>query len=82
MKTISWAKWLISSSEPIYLLVNTLATPNPIDVMYANDWIEKAFPLYHGTPLAYLIAQSPWLVQIKPESHIPLSQLLDSKTIS
>lgn len=82
MRKMTWVQWLISSSEPVYLLINTLANPNPINVMYANDWIEKAFPLYYRTPLAHLIAQSPWLVQIKPESHIPLSQLLDSKTFS
>ncbi|WP_438873196.1 hypothetical protein [Providencia hangzhouensis] len=37
--------------------------------MFANDWVEQAFPIYNGTALAHLIGQSPWLVKLKPSAY-------------
>ncbi|HFT1529140.1 TPA: DUF4123 domain-containing protein [Providencia stuartii] len=83
MRPTPWTTWLSEPHrDPVYLLLNTLAQPNPTDVLFANDWIEQAFPLYNGTPLAHLIAQSPWLVKLKPSAAVPLGQLLDRKGFS
>lgn len=83
MRPTPWTTWLTEPNrDPVYLLLNTLAQPNPTDVLFANDWVEQAFPLYNGTPLAHLIAQSPWLVKLKPSALAPLGQLLDRKGLS
>ncbi|WP_241750951.1 DUF4123 domain-containing protein [Providencia rettgeri] len=83
MRLTPWTTWLTASNtDPIYLLLNTLATPNPTDLLFANDWVEQAFPIYNGTALAHLIGQSPWLVKLKPSAYAPLGQLLDRKGLS
>ncbi|MEX6221174.1 hypothetical protein AB6G21_11270 [Providencia hangzhouensis] len=51
MRLTPWTTWLTASNtDPIYLLLNTLATtPNPTDLLFANDWVQQAFPIYNGT---------------------------------
>ncbi|AFH93762.1 MULTISPECIES: DUF4123 domain-containing protein [Providencia] len=83
MKSNDWTRWLTEpSTVPVYLMLNTLSSPNPTDLLFANDWVEQSFPLYNGTSLAHLIAQSPWLVQLKVKAYAPLGQLLDRKALS
>ncbi|MFP4815722.1 DUF4123 domain-containing protein [Providencia hangzhouensis] len=75
--------WLTASNtDPIYLLLNTLATPNPRQLLFANDWVEQAFPIYNGTALAHLIGQSPWLVKLKPSAYAPLGNCLTVQGLS
>ncbi|WP_340617792.1 DUF4123 domain-containing protein [Xenorhabdus entomophaga] len=76
--TTSWTTWLSAPNKaPVFLIVNQLAAPNPVDIFYANDWVAQAFPLYSGTPLAHLMEQGPWLIQPKAGSLAPLGRLLD-----
>ncbi|MEQ1963122.1 DUF4123 domain-containing protein [Xenorhabdus khoisanae] len=82
MKT-SWTTWMGGSDKlPVYLIINPLATPNPVNILYVNDWVEQAFPLYSGTPLAHLMEQGPWLIQPKVNSLPTLARLLDCRAFS
>ncbi|WP_338803074.1 DUF4123 domain-containing protein [Xenorhabdus griffiniae] len=79
----SWTTWLGEPDKsPVYLIVNPLAAPSPVNTLYANDWVEQAFPLYNGTPLAHLMEQGPWLIQPKMDCLPPLARLLDRRAFS
>ncbi|WP_323872129.1 DUF4123 domain-containing protein [Xenorhabdus doucetiae] len=79
----SWTTWLNTPHKaPVFLIVNQLAVPNPVDLFYANDWVAQAFPLYSGTPLAHLMEQGPWLIQPKADSLTSLGHLLDRRALS
>jgi hypothetical protein len=80
---ISWATWLGESGKPpVYLMINPLAMPNPVNTLYVNDWVEQAFPLYNGTPLAHLVEQGAWLIQPKADSLPLLAHQLDRRAFS
>ncbi|MDX7987857.1 DUF4123 domain-containing protein [Xenorhabdus sp. 12] len=79
----SWTAWFSAPDKaPVFLIVNQLAVPNPVDIFYANDWVAQAFPLYSGTPLAHLMEQGPWLIQPKADSLSSLGRLLDRRALS
>lgn len=79
----TWLSWLTALSQnDVYFLINTLAEPNPIKRFYANDWIEEAFPIYHGTALAHLSDISPWLVKVKRSQLFHLGKMLDNEPFS
>ncbi|MGJ3352982.1 DUF4123 domain-containing protein [Providencia sp. Je.9.19] len=79
----TWLSWLTGTSQnDVYFLINTLSDPNPIKRFYTHDWIEEAFPIYHGTALAHLVEVSPWLVKIKRSQLFHLGQALDNKPYS
>ncbi|WP_445493622.1 DUF4123 domain-containing protein [Photorhabdus sp. SF281] len=81
--SINWQQWLSAPNKPpIFFMLNSLAKPNPVTLFYKNDWVEQAFPLYSGTPMDHLLAQSPWLVQPKSGCLAIISHLLDSHTLS
>ncbi|CBJ80227.1 conserved hypothetical protein [Xenorhabdus bovienii str. Jollieti] len=81
--TVCWITWLHAQEKaPIFFIVNQLAIPNPVDTFYANGWVEQAFPLYNGTPLAHLMEQGPWLIQPTADSLVPLGRLLDRHALS
>ncbi|ERT10605.1 DUF4123 domain-containing protein [Photorhabdus temperata] len=81
--SINWQQWLTASNRPpVFFMLNSLAKPNPVTLFYKNDWVEQAFPLYSGTPMDHLLAQSPWLVQPKSGCLAIISHLLDSQTLS
>ncbi|WP_434525022.1 DUF4123 domain-containing protein [Photorhabdus asymbiotica] len=81
--SISWQQWLTTpNKQPVFFMLNSLANPNPVTLFYTNDWVEQAFPLYSGTPMDHLLAQSPWLVQAKPGCLSIIGHLLDSQTLS
>ncbi|PHM33561.1 hypothetical protein Xmau_04512 [Xenorhabdus mauleonii] len=78
-----WTTWFSAPNKaPVFLIVNQLAAPNPVDIFYANDWVAQAFPLYSGTPLAHLMEQGPWLIQPKAASLSSLGRLLDRRALS
>ncbi|OTA20404.1 hypothetical protein Xbed_01434 [Xenorhabdus beddingii] len=80
---VNWTTWLGEPDKPlVYLMVNPLATPNPVNTLYVNDWVEQTFPLYSGTPLAHLMGQGPWLIQPKTDSLASLGRLLDRRALS
>ncbi|TDB49219.1 DUF4123 domain-containing protein [Photorhabdus khanii] len=81
--SINWQQWLTASNKPpVFFMLNSLAEPNPVTLFYKNDWVEQAFPLYSGTPMDHLLAQSPWLVQPKSGYLSVIGHLLDSQTLS
>ncbi|MCT8346799.1 DUF4123 domain-containing protein [Photorhabdus temperata] len=81
--SINWQQWLTTPDKPpVFFMLNSLAEPNPIGRFYKNDWVEQAFPLYSGTPMDHLLAQSPWLVQPRSGYLSVIGHLLDSKTLS
>ncbi|ETS30948.1 protein of unknown function (DUF4123) [Photorhabdus khanii NC19] len=81
--SINWQQWLTTSNRPpVFFMLNSLAEPNPVTLFYKNDWVEQAFPLYSGTPMDHLLAQSPWLVQPKSGYLSVIGYLLDSQTLS
>ncbi|MBD2784179.1 DUF4123 domain-containing protein [Xenorhabdus sp. DI] len=79
----SWQAWLSESNDaPVFFILNSLATPNPVEHFYRNDWVEQAFPLYSGTPMRKMLKQSPWLVQAKPRQLSQIGMMLDRHAIS
>ncbi|WP_387463639.1 DUF4123 domain-containing protein [Photorhabdus sp. RM323S] len=81
--SINWQQWLTAPNRPpVFFILNSLAKPDPVTLFYKNDWVEQAFPLYSGTPMDHLLAQSPWLVQPKSSCLSVIGHLLDSKTLS
>ncbi|WP_445494964.1 DUF4123 domain-containing protein [Photorhabdus sp. SF281] len=81
--SINWQQWLSTPDKPpVFFMLNSLAEPNPVGHFYKNNWVEQAFPLYSGTPMDHLLAQSPWLVQPKSGCLAIISHLLDSHTLS
>ncbi|MDC9580358.1 DUF4123 domain-containing protein [Xenorhabdus sp. PR6a] len=83
MEYTDWKTWLSHQDRgDCYFLVNSLANPNPVQLFYANDWIEEAFPLYSGTPMNDLLAQSPWLIKPKAKCLPELALLLDKHEFS
>ncbi|MDX8001059.1 DUF4123 domain-containing protein [Xenorhabdus sp. Reich] len=83
MACTDWKIWLSHQDEgDCYFLVNSLATPNPVQLFYVNDWIEEAFPLYSGTQMNDLLAQSPWLIKPKTKYLPELAVLLDKHEFS
>ncbi|NHB88383.1 DUF4123 domain-containing protein [Photorhabdus tasmaniensis] len=81
--SINWQQWLTAPNRPpVFFILNSLAKPDPVTLFYKNDWVEQAFPLYSGTPMDHLLAQSPWLVQPKSSYLSVIGHLLDSKTLS
>ncbi|WP_416775902.1 DUF4123 domain-containing protein [Xenorhabdus budapestensis] len=81
--TTSWQAWLNKPNDaPVFFILNSLATPNPVDQFYRNDWIEQAFPLYSGTPMHKMLKQSPWLVQAKLSQLFQIGEMLDSHALS
>lgn len=76
-------QWLTEPDPTsVYLMVNAQVKPNPVEILYANDWIEDAFRIYDGTPLAHITEQSPWLILLKPSSYQSLGRLMDSSVFS
>ncbi|HCM61462.1 MAG TPA: DUF4123 domain-containing protein [Morganella sp. (in: Bacteria)] len=83
MAGLNTTQWLTETDPaPIYLMVNTQAKPNPVEILYANDWIEDAFRIYDSTPLAHITEQSPWLILLKQSSYPALGRLMDSGVFS
>ncbi|MBD2783922.1 DUF4123 domain-containing protein [Xenorhabdus sp. DI] len=83
MECTDWKTWLSQQDKgDCYFLVNSLANPNPVQLFYVNDWIEEAFPLYSGTPMNDLLAQSPWLIKPKAKYLPELALLLDKHELS
>lgn len=79
----TWLSWLTATPQnDVYFLINTLSDPNPVKRFYAHDWIEEAFPIYHGTALAHLAEVSPWLVKVKRSQLFHLGKMLDSEPFS
>ncbi|WP_446471072.1 DUF4123 domain-containing protein [Xenorhabdus stockiae] len=79
----NWTIWLGGSDQsPAYLIINPLAALNPVNTLYVNNWVEQAFPLYSGTPLAHLMEQGPWLIQPKVDCLPTLARLLDCRAFS
>ncbi|PHM62637.1 DUF4123 domain-containing protein [Xenorhabdus ishibashii] len=79
----SWATWLGGSDKsPVYLMINPLSVPNPVNTLYVNNWVEQAFPLYSGTSLAHLMEQGPWLIQPKMDCLSTFARLLDHRAFS
>lgn len=83
MTGLNTTQWLTETdSSPVYLMVNVLADPNPVEILYANNWVEDAFRIYDSTPLAHITAQSPWLILLKTSSYPVLGRLMDSGAFS
>ncbi|WP_350304058.1 DUF4123 domain-containing protein [Photorhabdus viridis] len=81
--SINWQQWLTTPNRPpVFFMLNSLAKPNPVTLFYKNDWVEQAFPLYSGTPMDHLLAQSPWLVQPRSGYLSVIGHLLDNHTLS
>lgn len=83
MEKRNWTQWL-TETDPmrVYLMVNVQAKPNPVEILYANDWIEDAFRIYDNTPLAHIAEQGPWLILLKPSSYKALGRLTDTGVFS
>ncbi|MEQ2027267.1 DUF4123 domain-containing protein [Xenorhabdus szentirmaii] len=80
---LSWQAWLNEPNKsPVFLILNSLVKPNPIESFYRNDWVEQAFPLYSGTPMRNMLKQSPWLVQPKVNQLIQIGTALDHHELS
>ncbi|WP_338803525.1 DUF4123 domain-containing protein [Xenorhabdus griffiniae] len=83
MESSDWKTWLAHQDRgDCYFLVNSLAEPNPVQTFYLNGWTEQAFPLYSGTPMNAMLAQSPWLIQPKANCLPELALLLDKHEFS
>lgn len=83
MNTLNWTQWLTENTPAaVYLMVNAQVTPGPVEILYAHDWIEDAFRIYSGTPLAHIAEQSPWLIRLKAASYPAFGRLADSGTLS
>ncbi|OTA19754.1 hypothetical protein Xbed_02064 [Xenorhabdus beddingii] len=83
MENLDWQTWLSrQDSGECYFLVNSLAKPDPVQLFYVNDWTEQAFPLYSGTPMNAMLAQSPWLIKPKANRLPELALLLDKHALS
>lgn len=83
MELTDWKTWLAHQDRgECYFLVNSLAEPNPVQLFYLNGWTEQAFPLYSGTPMNAMLAQSPWLIKPKANCLSEVALQLDKHEFS
>ncbi|MDE9458852.1 DUF4123 domain-containing protein [Xenorhabdus bovienii] len=83
MELTAWKTWLAHQDRgECYFLVNSLAEPNPVQLFYLNGWTEQAFPLYSGTPMNAMLAQSPWLIKPKANCLSEVALQLDKHELS
>lgn len=83
MEKCNLTQWL-TEADPmrVYLMVNRPANPDPVEILYAHDWIDDAFRIYDSTPLAHIAEQSPWLILLKPSSYPVPGKLTDAGAFS
>lgn len=83
MEKRNLTQWL-TEADPmrVYLMVNRPANPDPVEILYAQDWIDDAFRIYDSTPLAHIAEQSPWLILLKPSSYLVPGKLTDTRAFS
>ncbi|WP_434154215.1 DUF4123 domain-containing protein [Pseudomonas sp. JZ134] len=72
----SWIQTQTNKQRSLYLIIDSLAEPNPIPELFGSGGIKEYANLYQGTSYEELSAIAPWLIRIEDMSNVAIQRLI------
>ncbi|MFV1940073.1 DUF4123 domain-containing protein [Pseudomonas luteola] len=72
----SWIQTQTNKQRSLYLIIDSLAEPNPIPELFGSGAIKEYANLYQGTSYEELSAIAPWLIRIEDMGNVAIQRLI------